>query len=112
VTCSLSRYFVQHVQHTHKHSNQSIMMNIDPLTISRGSLSLSARRAVEQLSAEIACEVTTESEIATDKIVIIARMVMLMKQQTPWIFVEHTIVKTTRQNTANRMKSSEIELSQ
>lgn len=111
-TCSLSRHAFPHVQHTHKHKSQSSMMNIDPLTIRRGSLSFPTRRAVEQLSAEIACAVTTESDTATEKMVTSASAVMPMTQQTPLSSLEQKMEKSTRQYTANRMKSREIELSQ
>jgi hypothetical protein len=87
-------------------------MNMDPLTISSGSLSLPARMAMEQLRAEIACAVTTESETATEKIVTNASTVTLTKQQTPLSFLEQSMETPTRQNTANRMKSNAIELSQ
>jgi hypothetical protein len=88
------------------------MMNMDPLTIRSGSLSRPARRAVEQLSAEMACAVSTESETATEKMVTRASIVMHMEQQTPLICLEQKMETIARQNTANRMKSSEIELSQ
>jgi hypothetical protein len=87
-------------------------MNIDPLTISRGSLSLPARMAVEQLSAKIACEVTTESETEIENIVTTESTVTHTKQHVSPSFLLKHMKKAARQNTANRMKISEIELSQ
>jgi hypothetical protein len=60
----------------------------------------------------MACAVTTESETAIEKMVTSASAVTQMKQQTPLSCFEQQMEKITRQNTANRMNSSAIELSQ
>ena len=96
-TASRSRQRQQHAQHAHRHRSQSIAMNMDPLTISRGSLSLSARRVAEQLSAERACEVTTESEMATERMVTCASMTMHMRQPHSLICSEQHMEQATRQ---------------
>jgi hypothetical protein len=88
--------------------SQSIMMKSDPDAMSRGSASLDARTATEQLSADQAWAVTTVSAMAKESTVTMVQTISADVQKILWKQPTAHKAHAMSTNAIRRKKSSVI----